>query len=169
MSVASQPVRIGPLAADGHAALADLMVGMQTHYGVPCPDRADILARLAALPPGVEVLIAERGAELVGFAFAGSVFPGPGLKSGFFLKELYVAGSARGAGIGRALMRALADLALARGHARLDWTADAANPDLLRFYESLGAVAQTEKVFFRLTGEALAQAARADTACDPAG
>lgn len=160
MSAASQAVLIGSLAADGHAALADLMIEMQAHYGVPCPDRADILARLAALPPGVEVLVAQRGGDLVGFAFAGAIFPGPGLKSGFFLKELYVVDSARGAGIGRALMRALAELALARGHARLDWTADAANPDLLRFYESLGAAAQTEKVFYRLTGEALDRAAR---------
>lgn len=160
MTLADQAVRIVPLRPDLHAALAGLMAEMQAHYAVPCPAFADIMARLAALPAGIEVLVAQRGPELVGFAFAGVIFPGPGLKSGFFLKELYVAEAARGAGTGRALMRALAELALARGHARLDWTADAANPQLLRFYESLGAAAQTEKVFFRLTGEALVEAAR---------
>ncbi|MFA6968780.1 hypothetical protein [Bosea sp. (in: a-proteobacteria)] len=39
-------------------------------------------------------------------------------------------------------------------------TADAANPERLRFYECLGAVAQTEKVFYRLTGQALAATAQ---------
>ena len=71
-------------------------------------------------------------------------------------------GAARGGGIGRALMRALAELALARGHKRLDWTADAANPDLLGFYEGLGAVAHRDKVFYRLTGEALSGLARTE-------
>ncbi|AMJ63396.1 acetyltransferase [Bosea sp. PAMC 26642] len=150
---------MGLLGADAHGSLADLMAEMQAHYRVPRPDRADILSGLAGLPQGIEVLVAHDGTALVGFAFAANVYPGPGLKSGFFLKELYVARAARGAGIGRALMRALAELALAHGHRRIDWTADAANPGLLRFYESLGAVAQTEKIFYRLTGEALAQMA----------
>jgi len=42
-------------------------------------------------------------------------------------------------------------------------TADSADPELLRFHESLGAVAQTEKVFYRLTGQALAAAAQASS------
>ena len=146
--------------ASDHTALAALMAEMQAHYRVPCPTPEDILAGLATMPQGVEILVAERDGELRGFAAAAAIYPGPGLASGFFLKELYVARDARGGGIGRSLMRALAELALARGHRRLDWTADAGNPDLLRFYESLGAAAQTEKIFFRLTGDALAMTAQ---------
>jgi hypothetical protein len=37
----------------------------------------------------------------------------------------------------------------------VDWTADCNNPCLLALYESLGAFAQEDKVFFRLTGDAL--------------
>lgn len=157
-------LRIRALAASDHAALAALMAEMQAHYGVPCPMPDDIRGGLARRPQGVEILIAERDATLLGFAAACAIYPGPGLASGFFLKELYVARAARGGGIGRALMRALAELALARGHRRLDWTADAGNPELIRFYESLGAAAQTEKVFFRLTGEALAKTAQGPSA-----
>lgn len=153
-------IDIRALAASDHEALAALMAEMQAHYRVPCPPSEAILDGLAKLPQGVEILIAERGGALLGFASACAIYPGPGLASGFFLKELYVARTARGGGIGRALMRALAELALARGHKRLDWTADAGNPELIRFYESLGAAAQTEKVFFRLTGEALASTAQ---------
>jgi GNAT superfamily N-acetyltransferase len=144
-----------------HPALAALMVEMQAHYGVPCPPLAEISTGLAALPAGVDILVAVEGGAVLGFASACNLFPGPGLKSGFFLKEIYVADVARGKGLGRALMTALAKLAVERGHKRLDWTADADNPALLRFYESLGAVAQTKKLFYRLTGEALETAAKA--------
>ncbi len=154
------------LTAPDHPALAALMAEMQAHYRVPCPPSDSILDGLAKLPQGVEILIAERDGALLGFASACAIYPGPGLASGFFLKELYVARAARGGGIGRALMGALAELALARGHRRLDWTADAGNPELIRFYESLGASAQTEKVFFRLTGEALAKAAQGPSGAD---
>lgn len=157
---------IRALTAPDHPALAALMAEMQAHYRVPCPPPEAILDGLAKLPQGVEILIAERDGTMLGFASACAIYPGPGLASGFFLKELYVARTARGGGIGRALMRALAELALARGHRRLDWTADTGNPELIRFYESLGASAQTEKVFFRLTGEALSKTAQGRSEAD---
>ncbi|MCU4182174.1 GNAT family N-acetyltransferase [Bosea sp. BH3] len=138
-----------------HPALAALMVEMQGHYEVPCPPPAEILAGLAALPAGIDILVAAKGDAILGFASACNLYPGPGLRSGFFLKELYVADTARGAGLGRALMQALAELAIERGHRRIDWTADVDDGPLLRFYESLGAVSQTKKLFYRLTGQAL--------------
>lgn len=162
MTDSASPFGIRALAAADHQALVALMVDMQAHCGVPCPPSQAILDGLANRPAGVEILIAERQGALLGFASACAIYPGPGLTSGFFLKELYVAAAARGRGIGRALMRALAELALARGHKRLDWTADAANPDLLRFYDGLGAIAQREKVFYRLAGGALSGLARTE-------
>lgn len=160
MAENATPFSIRALLVSDHPALAALMAEMQAHYRVPCPPSDAILDGLARLPKGVEILIAERDGALLGFASACAIYPGPGLASGFFLKELYVASAERGGGIGRRLMRALAELALARGHRRLDWTADAGNPELIRFYESLGASAQAEKVFFRLTGEALTRTAQ---------
>lgn len=143
------------LRPDDHKALAALMVEMQRHYSVPCPPPEDILAGLAALPAGVDILVAVKGETVLGFASACNLYPGPGLKTGFFLKEIYVADAARGVGLGRKLMAALAELALERGHRRVDWTADADDAALLRFYESLGAAAYPKKVFYRLTGDAL--------------
>jgi GNAT superfamily N-acetyltransferase len=148
------------LRPEDHRALAALMAEMQGHYRVPCPPRPEILAGLAALPAGVDILVAVRGEAVLGFASACNLYPGPGLKPGYFLKEIYVADAARGAGLGRALMVALAGLALERGHRRIDWTADAEDAALLRFYDGLGASAQRKKLFYRLTGEALADLAR---------
>lgn len=142
-----------------HAALTALMVEMQGHYSVPCPTSAEILAVLAALPAGVDIVVAVKGQAVLGFASACNLYPGPGLKTGFFLKEIYVADAARGSGLGRKLMTGLAELAIERGHRRIDWTADGDDAALLRFYDGLGAVAYPKKVFYRLTGDALADLA----------
>lgn len=138
-----------------YPALARLMAEMQAHYRVPCPSDAEIRAGLAGRPAGAEFLVAEDGDGLVGFAAFAAIYPGPGLRAGLFLKELYVSEAARSLGAGRRLMAELARLALARGFGRVDWTAARDDARLLRFYESLGASPQPEKVFFRLSGEDL--------------
>jgi GNAT superfamily N-acetyltransferase len=143
-----------------HAALAGLFTEMQAHYAVPCPPLETILAGLVSRPDGTELMVAERDGALIGFAAFGAVYPGPGLKPGLFMKELYVAAAARGSGAGRALMQALAREALSRNLGRIDWTADADDERLLAFYEALGGTPQPKKLFFRLTGEALADLGR---------
>lgn len=142
-----------------HPALAGVMAEMQAHYRVPCPPDAEIRAGLANRPAGTELLVAEHDGALVGFAAFSAIYPGPGLRPGCFLKEIYVAEATRGLGAGKALLAELARLALARGFGRVDWTAARDDQRLLRFYESLGAKQQPEKVFFRLTGEGLARLA----------
>ena len=68
-----------------HPALAALMVEMQGHYAVPCPSLADIRDGLAGLPAGVDILVAVKGAAVLGFASACNLDPGPGLTCGFLL------------------------------------------------------------------------------------
>ena len=148
------------LAGDVEATAA-LFQEMQAHYRVVCPSPAEIAAQLIKLPEGVDVLVAADPA-IVGFAAVGAIFPGPGLKPGLFLKELFVSAQARGQGIGTKLMHAAARLAIERGFARLDWTADRDDAGLLKFYAELGAAEQRHKVFYRLTGQALADLAAAD-------
>ena len=58
-----------------------------------------------------------------------------------FIKELYVAESGRGQGIGEALMRAAAAEALARGCAMIKWQVAEWNTQARSFYERLGATA----------------------------
>lgn len=153
-------VAIRPCEEADHSTLAGVMAEMQAHYGVACPTDAEIRSGLANRPAGTELLVAEHDGALIGFAAFSAIYPGPGLRPGFFLKEIYVAEAARGLGAGKALLAELARLALARGLGRIDWTAARDDERLLRFYESLGAVPQPEKVFFRLTGEGLARLAQ---------
>ncbi|NTJ10464.1 GNAT family N-acetyltransferase [Rhizobium lusitanum] len=136
-------------------ALAALMEEMQAHYQVPCPSRAEIIAGLKAMPQGAEILIVEENDATLGFAAFSGIYPGPGLKPGIFLKELFVSAAQRSRGLGRDLMRALAELAQERGLARIDWTADPENARLLDFYDGLGGTRKPDKLFYRLDGKAL--------------
>jgi GNAT superfamily N-acetyltransferase len=73
---------------------------------------------------------------------------------GVYLEDLYVRPSARGAGVGRALLAALAAVCAERGYDRLDWWVLEWNP-AREFYHSIAAVAMDDWVPYRLTGPPL--------------
>ena len=75
---------------------------------------------------------------------------------GIYLEDFFVRPEARGAGVGRALMGALAHEARAHGYARIDWSVLDWNESAIRFYRSIGAVPMDEWTGYRLSGEALA-------------
>jgi GNAT superfamily N-acetyltransferase len=150
-------ITIRPRVPDDDDALARLFEEMQEYYEVPCPPRETILDGLSSLPVGVTILVAEMD-RIVGFVAFSPIYPGA-LASGLFIKELFVAGACRKTGIGTQLMRAVAEYAVQHGYKRLDWTADRNNARLLGFYDGFGARRLEDKVFFRLTGEALAKLA----------
>ena len=94
------------------------------------------------------------GAE-VGFALYFhnfSTFLGRG---GIYLEDLFVKKEHRGHGYGRALLRALARLALERGCGRLEWACLDWNRPSIDFYLSLGAAPQSDWTTYRLTGKTL--------------
>ncbi len=147
-------VTVRPKSPADDEALARLLSEMQAHYGVPCPPADAILRDLASLPAGVTILVAETD-RVVGFAALSAIYPGPGLASGVFLKELFVTQACRKSGVGAALLRAVAAWAVAHGPERVDWTAARNNAPLLAYYDGFGAARQEDKVFFRLAGDAL--------------
>ena len=161
ISKADSILKIRPYALEDAPQLVSLFEEMQRHYGVRLPPTAEIVASLEALPDGAQLLLAETD-TLVGFLAFSPIYPGPGLRAGLFMKELFVSQHARGRGVGKALMRALARMALTRGFARIDWTADRHNHRLRQFYSEFGAQTQEEKIFFRLSGDALARNAAED-------
>ncbi len=146
-----------PFTAADIPALVGLLTEMQGHYRVPCPPAETIAASLADIPPGNGIELALTTSGLAGLAAWSVQWPGPGLQRGLFLKELYVAEAQRGNGVGGALMQALGRLARAQGCARIDFTANAADPRLLEFYARFGANALTDRTFHRLSGAALAR------------
>jgi GNAT superfamily N-acetyltransferase len=125
-------------------------------------DEARLRDHLFGSRPFAEVLLAEDDGTIVGFALFFhnySTFLGT---PGIYLEDLFVRPEQRGKGHGKSLLVALARLAVARGCGRLEWCVLNWNEPAIRFYESLGAEAMKEWTTYRLTGDALAAAARAD-------
>lgn len=75
---------------------------------------------------------------------------------GIYLEDLYVRPEARGSGLGRALVAALAAEAVARGYSRVSWSVLTWNTPSIAFYESLGAAPQDEWIGYRIAGAELA-------------
>ena len=107
-----------------------------------------------------ETLICRRGGEPIGFAlyfFTYSTFMG---KPTLYLEDLFVVPAARGEGAGRALLAALARVAVRRGCGRMEWAVLDWNRSAIRFYERLGAQLRKEWILTRVTGPALRRLAR---------
>jgi GNAT superfamily N-acetyltransferase len=109
--------------------------------------------------PAAEALVAERGGRTVGFAIYFTTFSTFLCKPGLYLEDLFVEPEHRGSGIGRALLRRLAALAVERGCGRFEWRVLDWNEPSIRFYESLGAKLMPEWVLVRTTDQSLAQLA----------
>lgn len=101
------------------------------------------------------VLIAEWDGTPVGFALWVRNYSTFLARPGIWLEDLFVQPEARGRGVGKALLAALARIATERGYGRVEWSVLDWNRPSIAFYESLGAVAMDEWTVFRLTGEAL--------------
>ena len=112
-------------------------------------------------PRYFETLICWRGRTPIGFAlyyFTYSTFLG---RPTLYLEDLFVLAEARGNGAGRALLRALAKVAVRRGCGRMEWTVLDWNTPSIRFYRKLGAKLRREWILTRLTGAPLRRLARA--------
>lgn len=98
-----------------------------------------------------EAVLAEMGGKTVGFALFFRNFSTFLGRPGLYLEDLYVRESARGQGIGRALLAHLAVLARERGYGRMEWSVLDWNQPAIDFYESLGAKAMSEWTVYRLS------------------
>jgi GNAT superfamily N-acetyltransferase len=110
--------------------------------------------------PYFETLICRRGRRPVGFAlyfFTYSTFLG---RPSLYLEDLFVLPEARGRGAGRALLRALGKIAMARGCGRMEWTVLDWNAPAIRFYRRIGARLHKDWIHTRLTGAPLRRLAR---------
>ena len=115
----------------------------------------DIERALFSERASVYGLIAEHQGKAVGFAVYFLNYSTWLGKHGLYLEDLYVKENQRGQGVGMALMKHLAKTALESGYGRFEWSCLDWNTPSRNFYESFGAVAQTEWVGYRLQGKAL--------------
>jgi GNAT superfamily N-acetyltransferase len=118
-------------------------------------DEARLRDHLFGPRPYCEVLIAEDAGAPVGYALFFHTYSTFRTRPGIYLEDLFVLPECRGRGHGKALLAALAKLALERDCGRLEWAVLNWNEPAIGFYKSLGAVPMDEWTVYRLTGDAL--------------
>jgi len=121
---------------------------------------AQLAASLFGERRHAEVLLADYEGQPAGFALFFHNYSTFLAKPGIYLEDLFVEPAMRQHGVGGALLRHLARLAVARGCGRLEWAALDWNRLAIDFYLRLGAVAMDEWSIYRLTGPALEAMAR---------
>lgn len=141
-------------------ALATVLCEMAAHYRQAPLDhgRAKATARKwlgDESPAYPHFALAFADGKVAGLASVAIAHPGIDLERLMFLKDLFVREDARNAGAGRALLSFLAGHCLRRGIGRIDLTTEDWNEGALRFYDRLGAERHGQKVFLRLSGDAL--------------
>ncbi len=127
------------------------------HMAVGTPEMLD--EQLFGPRASAEALVAEEGARAVGFALFFTTFSTFLCKPGLYLEDLFVEPARRGRGIGKALLRHLAALAVERDCGRFEWRVLDWNEPSIRFYESLGAKILPEWHLVRMTAPEFARLA----------
>jgi GNAT superfamily N-acetyltransferase len=109
--------------------------------------------------PVAEAVIAERDGEPLGMALFFHNFSTWTGWRGLYLEDLYVTPESRGSGVGTALLRHLAAIAVDRGCTRFEWAVLDWNEKAISFYKGMGAEPMDEWTVNRVSGDALAKLA----------
>lgn len=146
------PVRVRPAVRADMPRIWQLLRGLAEYerweeYVTGTPERLEAL--LFDEPARCEALVAERapedgasgaGPRSIGYALFYPTISSFRTRTRLWLEDLFVDPTERGGGIGRALLTALARLAVDRGHAQIQWHVLDWNAPSIAFYERLGAV-----------------------------
>lgn len=118
-------------------------------------DDALLHEALFGAQPACECIIGREGDAPVAFALYFHNFSTFLGRKGLYLEDLYVMPAARRRGHAKAMLSHLAQLALARGCGRFEWSVLDWNQNAIGFYEGLGAVVMPDWRICRVTGPAL--------------
>jgi GNAT superfamily N-acetyltransferase len=99
-----------------------------------------------------EALMCERGKTVIGYAIYYLTYSSFACRPVLFIEDIFVLPEERGHGAGRALMVALARVAMRKGCEQMEWIVLDWNTPSIKFYERLGASLDKTWVLTRLTG-----------------
>ncbi|WAL61590.1 GNAT family N-acetyltransferase [Thermocoleostomius sinensis] len=121
---------------------------------------ADALAiHLFGDRPCIEAIVATCEDRAVGFALFFTNYSTFLTKPGLYLEDLFVLPDYRSQGIGKALLRYIAQLALQRDYGRIEWSVLDWNAPAIGFYQRMGATVLPDWRICRVTGKAIGQLA----------
>jgi GNAT superfamily N-acetyltransferase len=135
--------------ADYEKALSEVLLTEAQLTGVLFGDSPALFGHVALADDGV------LPREIVGIALWFLNFSTWRGTHGIYLEDLFVRPEQRGRGLGRELLRTLAEVCVQRGYSRLEWSVLDWNTPSIDFYRAAGAVPMDEWTVFRLTDDAL--------------
>ncbi|MCX8005289.1 MAG: GNAT family N-acetyltransferase [Burkholderiaceae bacterium] len=118
-------------------------------------DERQLREELFGAAPVIECVLGWEDERPVAFALYFHNFSTFLTRRGLYLEDLFVVPAARRRGYGTALMRYLAQLAVARGCGRFEWAVLDWNAPAIGFYRALGAEVLPDWRICRLSGTAL--------------
>src|ERR1700733_15971398 len=83
------------------SSFVTLLIECQRYHHQPVPKEAEVEYDLSNLPIGVEILLAEDGDKIVGFAAFSTLYPGPITRPHIYLKEIFVRRHYGGEGVAK--------------------------------------------------------------------
>jgi GNAT superfamily N-acetyltransferase len=158
MSKQSESLILRPATAGDAAVLLELIRELAEYERLShevVADEESLHRWLFGERPAAEAVVAERAGRAEGFALFFHTFSTFLARPGLYLEDLYVRPAARGRGIGKALLRHVAGVAVSRGCGRLEWAVLDWNAPAIGFYERVGARSMSDWTVYRLTGKAL--------------
>jgi hypothetical protein len=150
---------IRPYVDSDRHSLAELIRESDAYHHTLISNKTEVEHRLAILPAGVEILVADDGDQITGFASFSTLYPAAAGRPQLFLKELFVSQKHHRKNVGKKLMSALIQLAIKRGYTRIDWTTEEDNHIARAFYEKIGT-SPAKKLFYRLENDGLIAASK---------
>lgn len=120
---------------------------------------ADLVRDGFGSDPYFHCLIAELDGRPAGFAFYFFDYSTWLGRPGIFLEDLFVYPEFRGKGVGKALLKRVAAIAVDKRCSRVKWEVLAWNEPAIEFYRAMGGEFMGEWRTVRVTGEALARLA----------
>jgi len=156
-------LRIAPAAESDAPIILDLICALAeyeklSHQVTATEER--LRETLFGSRPAAEAVLAHWGQECAGFAVFFPTYSTFLAQPGLYLEDLFVKPHLRGKGIGLALMKHVARIAVERGCGRLEWGVLDWNAPAIRFYRKLGAVPLDDWTKYRLAGDVLYALAR---------
>jgi GNAT superfamily N-acetyltransferase len=151
-------LKIRPAQEQDVDAIFDLIRGLAAYEKLSdrVTGNSELLrSHLFGTRPYAEAIIAELDNHPIGFALFFHNYSTFLTQPGLYLEDVFVRPEYRRQGVGKALLTAVAKIAVDRGCGRLEWSVLEWNQNAIEFYQSLGATVLPDWKICRLTGETL--------------